>query len=756
LTKIDQDSGLLLAQKEELIRQLYVELHKKEGRLETSRSEKIAAEIELVRMKASASWKIASFIRSVRLLLWTLPHRLIHLSGGGLKEVVREGRRKNSRREKGFSAVGSLSKAGQEGKKSGLASLSSSFSHRAGRRGSPRRAMKFPSQSRLPRLLSLYETSLTAMSDGWTNEAVANLKLLGCDLGQYDVHNPALLRIHSEMAQQTGLGGFCYHYDAKSLRSNFQCPADFHIDNSEIELLFSLLWSENSEPAEKLKLMPGNCLVGFIEYASRFFRDQRFLRDHDARVIFFSGNDDLFSLAKKLWSEWALTGAVEITIIRLNPESSCQAQQYRLDERGEFYLEASVTPLMLNVDDIDDRKSLLKSSIGSGDDAATIILDSWNNWHSGSALEAEGLKSQRESLKSIVSSVLDLRNGEDKWLFARLSKSEGDAVVESNRVVTVYLDSCFPKSFAKRQPSVAVWKYMLGKFEREGVSNLAHIKDLPVNLTAALSDMGWHVRRYSQVGSEIALPDQQIPELSLVTAKQTSRNDWANASFTAEWLKVDPLVNTEILEVDQQDSGHHELSSMIESLNSVSIGLFDRETLHSFHRGQLGGLLSAYSRRDTLLVGVSPELGLRVGDRISRSDAVGLRLDRTNLFGEFGNLITSHQNMTEVLSLKVDGYDWSPLLADWLRWQALLVLSDFVVVSVQPYGTTSRSRSKEESIIDAEFALFLKERFSRSSGALEAWLKASENWMPSETRKRFESWQDVVAKVGIGDSSERP
>ena len=749
MTKNDQDSGLLLAQKEELIRQLYVELQKKEGRLQTSRSEKVAAEIELVRMKASASWKMASFIRSVRLLLWTLPNRLIHLASGRVKEVARDGRRKNSRGKKRGSAVGSCGKTSQEAEKSGLDSLK----HRTGQKGIPRLPIKFPSHSRQPRMLSLYETSLTAMSDGWTSQAVDKSELLGCDLGQYDVHNPAVLRIHSEMAQLTGLGGFCYHYDAKSLRSNFQCPADFHIDNSEIKLLYSLLWSENSEPTGKLKLMPGNCLVGFIEYASRFFRDQRFLRDHGARVIFFSGNDDLFSLAKKLWSEWTLLGAVEITIIRLNLESSCQAQQYRLDERGEFYLDTSGNPLLLNVNDIDDRMSLLKSCIGSGDDAATIILDSWNNWHSGSALEAEGLKSQRESLRNIVSSVLDLRNGEDKWLFARLSKSEGDTVVEANRVLSAYLDSCFPKSFANREPSVAAWKYMFRKFEREGVGNLAHVEELPVNLTTALYDMGWQVRRYGQVGSEMVLPDQQIPEISLVTVKRTSRNDWANASFTAEWLKVDPLVNTEILEVDQQDSGHHEISSLIELPNSVSVGLFGRETLHSFHRGQLGWLLSAYSRKDTLLVNISPDLGLRAGDRISRSDAVGLRLDRTNVFGEFGNLITSHQNMTEVLSLKVDGYDWSPLLADWLRWQALLVLSDFVVVSVRPIGTTSRSRSKEESIIEAEFALFLKERFSRSSGVLDAWLKASENSMPSETRKRFESWRSVLKTTGYLDEN---
>lgn len=110
---------------------------------------------------------------------------------------------------------------------------------------------------------------------------------LPADLGYYDLRNPQVMREQARMAQEYGIGAFCFYFYWFGGKTLLETPIEQWLNDTSIDLPYCLCWA-NENWSRRWDGREDDVLIeqrhspqddeAFIAHVSRYLRDPRYLR----------------------------------------------------------------------------------------------------------------------------------------------------------------------------------------------------------------------------------------------------------------------------------------------------------------------------------------------------------------------------------------------------------------------------------------------------------------------------------------------
>jgi lipopolysaccharide biosynthesis protein/SAM-dependent methyltransferase/exonuclease VII small subunit len=189
----------------------------------------------------------------------------------------------------------------------------------------------------------------------WTNVKPSKPKFKGHyqphipgELGYYDLSNINIMRRQSELAKLYGVGGFIFYFYWFGGKRLLETPvAQFH-NNSDIDFPYCLCWA-NENWSRRWDGLDQDILISqehseqddlaFIEYVSKYMKDDRYIRIDDKPVLLVY-RPSLLPSAKdtvKRWRNWCQANGIgEIYLAYTQSFESVDPHKYGFDAAIEF------------------------------------------------------------------------------------------------------------------------------------------------------------------------------------------------------------------------------------------------------------------------------------------------------------------------------------------------------------------------------------------------------------------------------------
>ncbi len=733
-----------LREKDEQIRQLYVELQTQAARIDRLRDEKTAREVELERIYGRLSWKVVQALRNLRITLWSWPiHTWQRLRYPAAPDVIAE---------PPPPVFPSMEPPPAEAALPEVPAVAITASPADGEGTAPEPARR-PAKQKLPpmvqgKLLAFYETNLTPVAGGWNEAALANLADLGNPLGQYDVRNPAVIRLHARTAEAMGIDGFCYHYRSDAMTRTFEGPIANHKQCLDTKLEYCLCWSPDSEPPGRLELVEQVCITQFIEYAANFFGDDRYLEVNGRPLVIVRGvGPALYHRIVRVWQAWARRANVDLEIqgwvvvgdvpqLRELPTADIEQLAAALAADNSLYaLELLPTQTAEEASWI---MSLLRSQLGSG---KVVMVDAWNDWSAGQCLEADA-----EPWLSIRRTLGE----QHKFANAVTHNTEGVLVLHSAAVPGEVLDGLIDRLQASRVPTqqlevderidASLLATLLAPFEQQGISS-ALVLGTPRVVRERLFERGWRVERMETrvVDTLAELPLARLgywrPAISVVVPASRFRSrkaatrllqDLANQTLPALeiFLPPDCIDVARTLGLTHARPFDGNLLSVASKINGDYAWIADGDDFQD--RDWLRDASRAIGRAELVgaFFGAPNNIGLQLGDRISPGSHFYLELLDRNILGKFNHLLLRTAQLKSLIAESSAVIEEFTSARDWLLWLLLLQQGDLVIGDFVS-ATGREDLAVDDMTADAMRTWFLNQR-EVSLGALASTLRINE------------------------------
>ncbi|XOV89486.1 MAG: glycoside hydrolase family 99-like domain-containing protein [Pseudomonadota bacterium] len=750
-----------LREKDEHIRQLYVELQTQQARIDRLREEKTAREVELERIYGRLSWKLVQALRNLRIALWTRP---IQTWQRLRTPAVPEGAAAPPQ------PPGPAPEPPPQAVIPGTPDEPVPASPREdeGEGAIPARR---PAKQKLPpvvqgKLLAFYETNLTPLAGGWNDAALSHLAAMGNALGQYDVRNPAVIRLHARAAETMGIDGFCYHYRSDAMTRTFEGPIANHKQCLDTQLEYCLCWSPDSEPPGRLELVEQVCITQFIEYAANFFGDDRYLEVNGRPLVIVRGvGPRLYHKILRTWRAWSRRANLDLEIQGWDITAS-EGQLQPLPSDDIEALAAALTSdnslysLTLSPDqaaaDAGWMMSLVRSQLGSG---KVVMVDAWNRWTTGQCLEAES-----EPWLAIRRTLAE----QHQLASSAAHQTDGVLVIFSGAVPVETLSTLADRLKRMKVPTqqlevdetidAGTLAKRLAPLEQQGLRS-ALVLGTPRLVRECLFERGWRVERIEPAALDALaeLPLARLgywrPSISVLvpasrfrsrTAATRLLQDLANQSLAALeiFLPPDCIDVARHLGLTHARPFDGNLVSVAGELAGDYVWIADGDDFQDRDWLRDGSRVIGRPELAGAFFGAPSNIGLQLGDRIAPGSHFYVELLDRNILGKFSHLLLRTAHLQSLLAESAGVLEEFDSARDWLLWLLLLqqgeiVIGDFVA------ETGREDLAVDDVTADAMRLWFLNQR-EISLGALAGTLRVNE--LPAPKRADLDRKVNLLAQ----------